>query len=54
MPSWAARLPKDVGYPAGGSLTSDEWKCLLLIYGPLVVSYIHFLAFTVSNRSIHA
>lgn len=37
MPAWAARLPKNVGYPAGGSLTSDEWKCLLLIYGPLVV-----------------
>lgn len=24
MPTWAARLPKNVGYPAGGSLTSDK------------------------------
>lgn len=45
MPVWAARLPKDVGYPAGGTLTSDEWKCLMLIYGPLVVRKIFYLEF---------
>ena len=37
MPSWVARLPSQVGYPAGGSLSTDEWKCLGLVYGPIVV-----------------
>ncbi|GJF00872.1 hypothetical protein PsYK624_171740 [Phanerochaete sordida] len=40
MPAWVARLPKNVGYPAGGSLTSDEWKALLLVYGPIVIPLI--------------
>ncbi|PSR77234.1 hypothetical protein PHLCEN_2v7995 [Hermanssonia centrifuga] len=40
MPSWVARLPKEVGYPAGGSLTSDEWKAMLLLYCPLVIPII--------------
>lgn len=45
MPSWVARLPKDVRYPAGGSLTSDEWKALLLVYSPIVVCYrAHFFS----------
>ncbi len=43
MPSWVARMPRDVGYPAGGSLTSDEWKALLLIYCPVVVSCYYFI-----------
>ena len=37
MPSWVARLPSQVGYPAGGLLSADEWKCLGLVYGPIVV-----------------
>ena len=37
MPSWVARLPSEVGAPAGGSLTSDEWKGLALVYCPIVV-----------------
>ncbi|THG94335.1 hypothetical protein EW026_g7117 [Hermanssonia centrifuga] len=37
MPSWVARLPNKVGYPAGGSLTSDKWKAMLLLYCPLVI-----------------
>ncbi|EJU03312.1 hypothetical protein DACRYDRAFT_115499 [Dacryopinax primogenitus] len=37
MPVWFARLPKQVGYPGGGSLTSDEWKCLLILYGPAAI-----------------
>ncbi|GJE84480.1 hypothetical protein PsYK624_005560 [Phanerochaete sordida] len=40
MPSWVARLPKEVGYPAGGNLTSDEWKALLLVYCPIVIPFI--------------
>ncbi|THH29183.1 hypothetical protein EUX98_g5001, partial [Antrodiella citrinella] len=40
MPSWVARLPTEVGAPAGGSLTSDEWKALAMVYGPLVIPFI--------------
>ncbi|KAH9920495.1 hypothetical protein B0H21DRAFT_781673 [Amylocystis lapponica] len=36
MPRWVARLPKDVGYPAGGSLTADEWKGMALNYCPAI------------------
>ena len=39
MPSWVARLPNQVGYPAGGSLSADEWKALVLVYCPAVVSH---------------
>lgn len=42
MPSWVARLPTQIGYPAGGSLSADEWKCLGLVYGPIVVSTCRF------------
>ncbi len=38
MPEWVARMPKEVGYPAGGSLTSDEWKALAMVYCPIIVS----------------
>ncbi|EMD32048.1 hypothetical protein CERSUDRAFT_77644 [Gelatoporia subvermispora B] len=37
MPQWVGRLPRDVGYPAGGSLTSDEWKAMALVYLPLII-----------------
>ncbi|EMD34886.1 hypothetical protein CERSUDRAFT_75776 [Gelatoporia subvermispora B] len=37
MPAWVGRLPRDVGYPAGGSLTSDEWKAMALVYLPLII-----------------
>ncbi|KAG0694056.1 hypothetical protein DFH29DRAFT_815742, partial [Suillus ampliporus] len=37
MPSWVARLPEKVGYPAGGSLTSDAWKGLALVFGPIMI-----------------
>ncbi|EJU05512.1 hypothetical protein DACRYDRAFT_103996 [Dacryopinax primogenitus] len=40
MPIWYAWLPKQVGYPAGGSLTSNEWKCLLILYGPATIPYV--------------
>ncbi|KAH9928238.1 hypothetical protein B0H21DRAFT_712161 [Amylocystis lapponica] len=40
IPRWAARLPHDVGYPAGGSLTADEWKGLALNYGPIIMPLI--------------
>ncbi|KZT50088.1 hypothetical protein CALCODRAFT_488967 [Calocera cornea HHB12733] len=37
MPTSFARLPTKVGYPAGGSLTSDEWRALAVVYGPAVI-----------------
>ncbi|KAJ7714113.1 hypothetical protein DFH07DRAFT_763144, partial [Mycena maculata] len=40
MPSWVARLPTQVGYPAGGSLTADELKGMLLIFCPLIIPHI--------------
>lgn len=41
MPTWVARLPHQVGYPAGGSLAADEWKGLVMVYCPVVVC-LHF------------
>ncbi|RDX49847.1 hypothetical protein OH76DRAFT_1350092 [Lentinus brumalis] len=40
MPQWVARLPNQVGYPAGGSLTADEWKGLALIFCPIIIPLI--------------
>ncbi|KAG1861529.1 hypothetical protein DFJ58DRAFT_839673 [Suillus subalutaceus] len=37
IPSWVTRLPDQVGYPAGGSLTSDEWKGLALVFCPITI-----------------
>lgn len=38
MPSWVGRLPSQVGYPVAGSLSADEYKALILVYLPIVVS----------------
>ncbi|KAL5489731.1 hypothetical protein ACEPAI_4563 [Sanghuangporus weigelae] len=40
MPSWVGRLPNQVGYPAGGALSADEYKALVLIYCPIIVPLI--------------
>ncbi|KAL5521122.1 hypothetical protein ACEPAG_9044 [Sanghuangporus baumii] len=40
MPSWVGRLPRQVGYPAGGSLSADEYKALVLVYCPLIIPLI--------------
>jgi hypothetical protein len=37
MPAWAGQLPQRVGYPAGGSLTADEYKVLVLLPVPMMV-----------------
>ncbi|KZT59545.1 hypothetical protein CALCODRAFT_536392 [Calocera cornea HHB12733] len=37
MPVSSARLPSQVGEPAGGSLTSDEWRALGVLYGPAAI-----------------
>ena len=38
MPSWVGRLPSDVGYPAAGSLSADEYKAMALVYLPVIIS----------------
>ncbi|KAH9918998.1 hypothetical protein B0H21DRAFT_702279, partial [Amylocystis lapponica] len=50
MPRWVARLPKDVGYPAGGSLTADEWKGMALNYCPAIVCSMSILILTTLIR----
>lgn len=37
LPVWVGRIPKKIGYPAGGNLSADEWKTLALIFGPIAV-----------------
>ncbi|KAG1742039.1 hypothetical protein EDB19DRAFT_1827951 [Suillus lakei] len=38
--AWWDDYLKQVGYPAGGSLTSDEWKGLALIFCPIMIPFI--------------
>ena len=38
MPYSCGRLPQEIGIPAGGSLTADQWKNLVLVHGPIIVS----------------
>ncbi|KAL5512094.1 hypothetical protein ACEPAG_3615 [Sanghuangporus baumii] len=40
MPSWLGRLPSEVGYPAAGSLSADEYKTLALVYRPIVIPFV--------------
>ncbi|KAF6741770.1 hypothetical protein DFP72DRAFT_861523 [Ephemerocybe angulata] len=40
MPSWVGRLPTQVGEPAGGSLTADQWMLLATVIGPIAVPQI--------------
>ncbi|KAL5485861.1 hypothetical protein ACEPAI_6903 [Sanghuangporus weigelae] len=37
MPSWVGRLPHQVRYPAGGSLSADEYKALVLVYCLIII-----------------
>ncbi|EJF56722.1 hypothetical protein DICSQDRAFT_70886 [Dichomitus squalens LYAD-421 SS1] len=37
-PEWVGRLPLRVGEPAGGSLTADEYKLMIICPGMLIVS----------------
>ncbi|EJD36722.1 hypothetical protein AURDEDRAFT_174242 [Auricularia subglabra TFB-10046 SS5] len=43
VPSWVGRLPKVIGEPAGGSLSSDEWKWLAILFGPVVLPPLWYL-----------
>ncbi|OCB85355.1 hypothetical protein A7U60_g7664 [Sanghuangporus baumii] len=40
MPSWVGRLPSNVGYPAAGSLSADEYKSLALVYLPVILPFV--------------
>ncbi|KAH9924357.1 hypothetical protein B0H21DRAFT_712451, partial [Amylocystis lapponica] len=37
IPTSSGKLPKDIGTPAGGSLTADQWRLLLIIQGPIII-----------------
>ncbi|KAI0093118.1 hypothetical protein BDY19DRAFT_902918 [Irpex rosettiformis] len=37
LPTSAGKLPKDIGIPAGGSLTADQWKLLAIFHGPVII-----------------
>ena len=37
VPSSCGKLPTDIGMPSGGSLTTDQWLLLAMVYGPIVV-----------------
>ncbi|KZV92705.1 hypothetical protein EXIGLDRAFT_692440 [Exidia glandulosa HHB12029] len=37
VPGYLGRLPKEIGVPAGGSLTADQWIILATIMGPLAL-----------------
>lgn len=45
VPGSCGKLPTDIGNPAGGSLTSDQWLLLATLYGPIVVGIIWTLSF---------
>ena len=38
MPSWIAHQPNQVGYPSGGLLAAYEWKGMIIVYCPMIVS----------------
>ncbi|KAI6025796.1 hypothetical protein F5J12DRAFT_780595 [Pisolithus orientalis] len=37
IPSSCGKLPVDIGAPAGGSLTADQWLLLATVYGPIAL-----------------
>ncbi|KIO14438.1 hypothetical protein M404DRAFT_1009458 [Pisolithus tinctorius Marx 270] len=37
IPSSCGKLPTDIGVPAGGSLTADQWLLLATVYGPIAI-----------------
>ena len=38
MLAWLGRVPGQFGYAAGGSMTSDEFKVLLTVLLPMIMS----------------
>ncbi|KIM52664.1 hypothetical protein SCLCIDRAFT_11799 [Scleroderma citrinum Foug A] len=39
-PGTCGKLPTDIGTPAGGSLSADQWLLLATVYGPIIVPQI--------------
>ncbi|KIO06288.1 hypothetical protein M404DRAFT_24567 [Pisolithus tinctorius Marx 270] len=37
VPTSCGKLPTNIGTPAGGSLTADQWLLLATVYGPVVL-----------------
>ncbi|KZT18076.1 hypothetical protein NEOLEDRAFT_1081034 [Neolentinus lepideus HHB14362 ss-1] len=37
IPATCGKLPKDIGTPAGGSLTADQWQLLAVVFGPIII-----------------
>ncbi|KAI6041804.1 hypothetical protein EDC04DRAFT_2892688 [Pisolithus marmoratus] len=37
IPTSCGKLPTNIGIPAGGSLTADQWLLLATVYGPIVI-----------------
>ncbi|EJU01955.1 hypothetical protein DACRYDRAFT_15916 [Dacryopinax primogenitus] len=53
MLGWFARLPKQVGEPGGGSLTSDEWRAIAILYGLAVIYTRHEVNDHKLARAVH-
>ncbi|KZV89288.1 hypothetical protein EXIGLDRAFT_771925 [Exidia glandulosa HHB12029] len=51
-PPWLGRLPKSVGEPAGGSLSSDEWRVLAEAYGPVVLPLVWWQGHEDAEREV--
>ena len=51
MPPWAARPAKQVGEPAGGSLSVDIYKGLATVFLPIAVS--HQFIFLIQSINVH-
>ncbi|KAI6034173.1 hypothetical protein BKA83DRAFT_55423, partial [Pisolithus microcarpus] len=54
IPSSCGKLPTDIGIPAGGSLTADQWLLLATVYGPIVIPQIWstYLPVTASSEAL--
>ncbi|KAL4073275.1 hypothetical protein V8B97DRAFT_2023066 [Scleroderma yunnanense] len=40
IPTSCEKLPTDIGIPAGGSLTADQWLLLATVYGPIAIPHL--------------
>ncbi|KAF8887304.1 hypothetical protein BD779DRAFT_1470716 [Infundibulicybe gibba] len=37
LPGTSGKLPKEIGIPAGGSLTADQWLLLSTVFSPIII-----------------
>ncbi|KAI6126335.1 hypothetical protein EDD16DRAFT_1690711 [Pisolithus croceorrhizus] len=52
IPGSCGRLPTDIGVPAGGSLTANQWLLLATIYGPIVVHYVFSHCLSAAGKAV--